>query len=401
MFGPAWVALMADMDAPSIVAALASGMSYGYSLIFLMVLLVLPLYLVQEMAARIGLVTGKGFAFLVRETYGKFWSSLSVAGLFLVDSIAYVGEFAGMAAGAEMIGLSLYEALALAFLFHTVIVLTGSYKSVERSLVVVTALLLLLIVLAFMARPDPALVLSGFSPLQPYLSPGMSYMVVADVGAVLMPWMIFYQQTAVVDKGLTKKDLKMERLETAFGSVATQVLMIAVIVLGASASGTARGQLSVASMAKLFERLAGLPGQLIFAIGLMAAALLATVTISLASAYSLGENFGWPSSLNLRDYRSPFYVIYFVEIVPALVIVAGFQQLVPLMIAAMALNSLVLVLPLVYLVKLAGDERVMGVYRNGKVRQILTWALAVTLVVVSILAFTQSLRGRESLPWPT
>ena len=93
-------------------------------------------------------------------------------------------------------------------------------------------------------------------------------------------------------------------------------------------------------------------------------------------------------------------MIYFVEIVPALVIVAGFQQLVPLMIAAMALNSLVLVLPLVYLAKLAGDERVMGAYRNGKVRQIMTWALVVTLVVVSILAFAQSLRGRGSLPWP-
>jgi len=379
--------MMADMDAPSTAAAIASGAEFGYHLILLMLILIVPLYLIQEMSGRLGAVTGKGLAFLVREHYGKRWSSLTVGSIFVIDSIAYVGEFAGIVAGGELLGLPLAISLAFAFVFHSLIVLTGGYEKVERALLLVSSFLLLFVVMVFLARPNPSQIVSGLNPFQLYFNPSFAYMAVADIGAVIMPFMIFYQQSAVVDKRLTKRDLKWEKLETFLGSMVTQLLMVSVIIASAAIAARMGGRLNVDGLATVFAALAGRLGIIIFALGLMAAGFLAAVTISLASAYGMGEYFGWRATLNHSNYKSPFYLLYFTEIIPALLIIAWFQRLVPIMIAAMAANGLVLIFPLAFLIKLSGDEKVLGSYKNGKIRQWTAWVIAFLILGFSIFAF--------------
>ncbi|MFP3220387.1 MAG: NRAMP family divalent metal transporter [Candidatus Marsarchaeota archaeon] len=394
VFGPAWITMMADMDAPSIVTALVSGEQFGYRLVSLMILLIIPLYLVQEMAGRLGSVTGKGLAFLVRERYGKRWSSITVGGVFLVDSLAYVGEFAGVVAGGELLGLPLAVSLSLAFAFHTAIVLTGSYKKVERILLLLSSFLLLFVVMALISKPNAGQLLAGMNPFQPYMDSSFAYMAVADIGAVVMPFMIFYQQSAVIDKRLSKRDLRWEKLETFLGSVATQFLMICVMVASAAVASRMGGKAEADDLSLVFSAIGGRLGVMVFAIGLIAAGFLAAITISLASAYGTGEYFGWTSTLNQRDFKSPFYILYFTEVIPAIVVIAWFQRLVPIIIDAMALNGLVLIFPLFFLIKLSGDEAVMGEYRNGKLRQAVSWLMALIITALSVFAFvTQFLRA--------
>ncbi len=391
VFGPGWITMMADLDAPSVAAAMASGSQFGYRLILLMVVLIVPLYLFQEMAGRLGAVTGKGFISLVKERYGKRTSAVTAGGVFFVDGLSYVGEFAGIATGAQLLGIPLLYALVLAFTFHTLIVFTKSYKKVEKLLMFVSAFLLLFVVMAFMSRPDPSALLSGLNPVQPYLDPSFAFMATADIGAVIMPFMIFYQQSAVVDKKLAEADVSAERLETLLGSVATQFLMICVIVASAAVSARVGPLTSVSQVGSVFYELAGKVGVVIFSLGLVAAGFLASVAISLASAYGISEYFGWKASLNHKRLLDPFYIIYFVEVMPAIAIIAAFRQVVPIMIDAMALNGLVLVFPLTLLIKLSGDERVLGKYKNGRKRQIAAWAIAVIILSFAVTSFAMSI----------
>ncbi|MGC8636360.1 MAG: NRAMP family divalent metal transporter [Thermoprotei archaeon] len=390
VFGPGWITMMADMDAPSTAAAIASGSEFGYRLVLLMLILIVPLYIFQEMAARLGAVTGKGFISLVKERYGKKASAVTAGGVFFVDGLSYVGEFAGIATGAELLGIPLLYALLMAFTFHTVIVFTKSYTKVEKMLMIISGFLLLFVVMAFISRPNPSALLRGLSPLQSYLDPSLAFMVTADIGAVIMPFMIFYQQSAVVDKKLSETDVSAEKLETLLGGIATQFLMICVIVASAAVSKNVGSLTSVSEMGSVFYRLAGKAGIIIFSLGLIAAGFLAAVTISLASAYGISEYFGWKASLNHKKLLNPFYIIYFVEVIPAVVIIAAFRQVVPIMIDAMALNGLVLVFPLTLLIKLSGDEKVLGRYKNGKKRQVIAWAMAIIILSFAVFSFAIS-----------
>ncbi|WP_449462698.1 divalent metal cation transporter [Tardisphaera miroshnichenkoae] len=391
VFGPGWVTMMADLDAPSVAAAMVSGSQFGYRLILLMVLLIVPLYVFQEMAGRLGAVTGKGFISLVKERYGKRASAVTAGGVFFVDGLSYVGEFAGIATGAELLGIPLLYALLLAFTFHTLIVFTKSYKKVEKLLILVSAFLLLFVAMAFISRPDPSALLSGLNPLQPYMDPSFAFMVTADIGAVIMPFMIFYQQSAVVDKKLAEGDVSAEKLETLLGSIATQFLMICVMVASAAVATRVGSLASVGQVGSLFYDLAGRVGVVVFSLGLIAAGFLASVAISLASAYGISEYFGWKASLNHKRLLDPFYIIYFVEVIPAIIIIAAFRQVVPIMIDAMALNGLVLVFPLTLLIKLSGDEKVLGRHKNGKKRQIAAWAMAITILSFAVTSFVISI----------
>ncbi len=389
--GPGWVAMMADLDAPSVAAAMASGSQYGYRLILLMIILVAPLYLFQEMAGRLGAVTGKGFISLAKERYGEKLSALIAGGVFFVDGLSYVGEFAGIATGAQLLGIPLAYALLLAFTFHTVIVFTRSYEKVEKLLIVVSSFLFLFVIMALLSRPNPVAVLDGLNPIQPYLDPSFAFMITADIGAVIMPFMIFYQQSAVVDKKLAESDLAAERLETLIGSIATQFLMICVIISSAAVSQKVGTLNSVEQVGNLFYELAGGMGVIVFSLGLIAAGFLASVAISLASAYGISDYFGWKASLNHKKLLDPFYVIYFLEVVPALIIIAMFRQVVPIMIDAMALNGLILIFPLTVLIKLSGDEKILGKHKNGRLRQNLAWITAAIILCFSILSFAISI----------
>ncbi len=388
VIGPAWIVMLADVDAASVLTAAKAGTDFGYAMLLPIFALVPILYLVQEMTARLAIGTGLGHAELIRERFGLHWGMVSVTSMVVVDLLAYIAEFAGIVLGASLIGIPAGPAVVAALALHTVIVLSGSYRRFEVATLVLSLALFAFVGLAFAAGPDPAALLGGFSPIQPFDRPGYLDLVVATVGAVVMPWMLFYQQAATVEKRLGPEDLRAARWETFIGAIGSEVLMAAIVIAAAAAVGTGVAGEAVAGGLALPAGLAslaqGVPGVLI-AIGMIGAGLLAAVVISLSSAWAWSELLHWPHSLNLSIRRAPgFYILYLVEVVPAAIIALVAQNLVSVVIDAMILNVLVLVIPLTFLVRLSGDKTLLGPLAASRRYSAVLWIMTAGLLALGL-----------------
>lgn len=398
VLGPAWVVMVADVDAPSVITAAQAGSSFGYAMLLPLVLLIPVLYLVQEMTARLAIATGLGHAELIRERYGMGWGAVAVGSMVAVDLVAYVAEFAGIVLGASIVGVPAGMAVLGALLFHTAIVLTGSYARFERLALALSLGLFAFVALAVAARPDPAALLDGLSPASQLGHEGYPQLVVATIGAVVMPWMLFYQQAATVDKGLGRGDLRAARFETIVGSVVSQLLMAAVVVAAAAAVTAGAASTVSAGGLVLPAGLAGLAvggGAVLIAAGMVGAGLLAAIVISLSSAWAWAELFRWPRSLNLSPRRAPlFYGLYLLEIVPAAAIALVATDLVGVIVNAMVVNVLVLAIPLTFLVRLSSDRSVVGDLANSRRRQAVLWVVTGGLLALGLWSSLGVLLGR-------
>ncbi len=388
--GPAWIVMLADVDAPSIITAGKAGSEFAYASLLPILALIPILYLVQEMTARLGIVTGRGHAELVREHYGFGWAAIAVVSMLAVDLVAYVAEFAGIALGAQILGIGPGVAIGAALVLHSIWVLTGSYRRFEIITIALSLTLFGFLALAVGNHPDPGAVLGGLSPLQPLGNASYRELIVALIGACVMPWMLYYQQAASADKGLGRDDLAATRQETLIGATASQLLMGAIVVVAAAAMalpGNAVGG-ATSGLAALPEGLArlasGTPG-VVIAIGLIGAGLLAAVVISLSAAWAWSELLGWPHSLNLSVRRAPgFYAVYVVEVVPAAVLVLLAPSLGQLVVGAMILNVVVLAIPLAFVIKLSSDRRLLGDLANSRRRAAVLWAVAAGLLLLGL-----------------
>ncbi len=387
--GPAWVVMIADVDAASVITAAQAGSSFGYAMLLPLALLIPVLYLVQEMTTRLAIATGLGHAELIRERYGMRWGVLAVGSMVAIDLVAYVAEFAGIVLGAGIVGIPAPAAAAGALLVHSLVVLTGGYARFERLVLVLSVGLFAFVGLAVGARPSPEAVLAGLSPAG-QLGHGRDYLqlVVATIGAVVMPWMLFYQQAATVDKGLGRRDLRAARFETLIGSVASQVLMAAVVVAAAAAvAAGGRATLSASGLA-LPSGLASLAlggSSVLIAVGMVGAGMLAAIVISLSSAWAWAELFRWPRSLNLSPRKAPlFYGLYLVEIIPAAAVALLATDLVAVVVNAMVLNVVALAVPLAFLVRLTSDRSVVGDLANSRARQAVLWGITAALLLLGL-----------------
>jgi Mn2+/Fe2+ NRAMP family transporter len=390
VIGPAWITMVADVDAASVLTAAKAGGDFGYAMLLPIVALVPILYLVQEMTARLAIGTGLGHAELIRERFGNRWAAVSVTSMVVVDLLAYVAEFAGIVLGASLLGIAAGPAVLAALVFHTVVVLTGRYRGFEIATLVLSFALFAFIGLAIAAGPDPRSVLGGFVAAQPFDRPGYGDLVVATVGAVVMPWMLFYQQAATVEKRLGPDDLGAARWETLIGAVASEALMAAIVIAAAAAVGSGVAMQAVAGGLALPAGLAslahGLPGVLL-AIGMIGAGLLAAVVISLSSAWAWSELLRWPHSLNLSVRRAPgFYAVYLVEVVPAAIVALVAQDLVSVVIDAMILNVIALVIPLTFLVRLSGDRTLLGPLAASRGYSLMLWLMTGGLLAMGIVS---------------
>ncbi len=398
ILGPAWIVMLADVDAASVVTAAQAGSQFGYAMLLPLLLLIPLLYLVQEMTARLAIGTGLGHAELIRERYGMRWGVVAVGSMVAIDLLAYVAEFAGIVLGASLLGIPAPLAVGGAFLLHGAMVLTGSYRHFERTVLVLSFGLFAFVGLALLAHPDPRALLGGLSPLQPFGRAGYLDLVVANVGAVIMPWMLFYQQAATVDKGLELKDLRAARWETLIGAIASELLMAAIVI--AAAAVTADGgalRPMVAGGLALPSGLAALAsggGGLLIAIGMVGSGLLAAIVISLSSAWAWAELFHWPHSLNLGLRQAPaFYALYLLEILPAAIVALLAQDLVKVVIGAMVLNVVVLAIPLAFLIRLSSDRGLLGGLANSPRRTALLWGLTSGLLLLGLWSTVSLLRG--------
>ena len=392
VIGPGLMVMLADTDAGSVVTAAQSGAKWGYSLLPLEVLLIPVLYLVMELTVRLGIATGKGHARLIKECFGHRWATFSVVALLVSTTGALVTELAGLAGVGSMEGLSPDVTVPAAACVLALVVLAGSYRRVELIGVTLGLFELAFLVAAACSHPDLHTVGTSFLSFGPTGRPGYLGMVAANVGAVIMPWMVFYQQSAVVDKGLRAKDFRAGRTDTAVGAVLTQVVMIAVLVAAAatlhSHRGSSTGSLGSvqAISAALVPYLGAWAGKMAFALGVSGAAMVAAIVVSLAAAWAFAELTGTRGSLNSRATQAPlFYGVYIASLAAAAAITLVARSAVRLSLAVEVGNALLLPVVLVFLLALAW-KALPAPYQLSR-----SQSVATVLVVMAVVALDADL----------
>ncbi len=377
LIGPGIITANVDNDAGGIAVYSLAGGNYGLAAVWPLIPVGLFLFIVQEMSARLGAVTGKGLADLIRENFGlrlTFWVMLLVAFTNLTNGMS---DFAGVASAAEIFGLSRYVAVPLGALLVWWIVVKGSYARVEKIFLGACLLYIAYPISAFLARPDWAEV--GRAVIVPQWSPHPGYvmMLIGIVGTTIAPWMQFYQQAAVVDKGLTAKDYKWTRLDVLVGCIAAVLVVFFIVVTCAStiyAHGNRVG--SVEDAAQALFPLAGKYCASLFALGLLNASLFAACILPLATAYQLSEGMGWERRLDRGFSEAPeFYVIYTALIVlsAGLVLIPG-APLLQIMYFSQVLNGLLLPVVLILILTLINRAGLMGQFTNSRLYNYLAWA---------------------------
>ncbi len=357
IWGPGLIVMLADTDAGSIITAAQSGAQWGYHLLLLQIILIPVLFVVQEMTVRLGLVTGRGHGALIRERFGPFWAWLSVSTLSIACIGALITELSGLAGVGLLFGVPVTTTMALTVGSIILVVVTGSYRSVER--VAVTFGLFELAFIGVAWRSDPS-----FTPLvqgllhAPLGDRSYLYLAAANIGAVIMPWMVFYQQSAVVEKRLRVADLASARTETAVGAVLTQLIMAAVLVATATTIGRTNPGAPLDTVQQISEALTPFlghtAGRIVFAVGMSGAALVATIVVSLTAAWGVGEVAGYNHSLAHRPLEAPwFYGIFCVSLVLGGILVASGVDLVRLSVGVQVLNAILLPIVLGFLFLLA------------------------------------------------
>jgi len=368
--GPGVVVMLADTDAGSIITAAQSGAQWGYRLLLLQVVLIPVLYIVQELTVRLGTVSGKGHAELIKEHFGRAWAWLSVATLVLSCIGALLSELSGLAGVGLLYGVPPPVTMILIVIALTFVAYKGSYLSVERIAIAVGAFEVVFVVVAWQAKPDVAALLAGSVDI-PLHEAKYLYLVAANIGAVIMPWMVFYQQSAVVEKKLKSADLPAARLDTAFGAALTQIIMAAVLVVTAATLHSANRAGSLDTVQQIAEAitpyLGNTTGRLLFALGLSGSAVVATIVVTLTAARTVSEVLGAKHYLEHEPHEAPwFYGIYTATLVVGAAIIISGVNLISLSIGVQVMNALLLpiVLGFLYLLarRLPPAHRLRGTY---------------------------------------
>ncbi len=385
--GPGLVVAFADTEAGSITTAATSGAQYGYKLILLQLLLIVPLFVVQEMTVRLGVVTGKGHARLIREHYGIGWTWVSLGTMLVTNIAALVTEFAGIAGAAMIFGLNPAPIVVAAALLLVGVIFTASYKRAEAFALALCLVELLFIPAAFAAHPPAReIVMQGLFGKQPLTDYNYLLLIASNIGAVIMPWMIFYQQSATVDKGLRLHDLNFARIDTALGAVFTQAIMCAVVITTAATLFVRHIPVSDAAHAAIaLEPLVGHLAGVTFGVALIGASMLGAFVVSLATAWAFGEAFGWRCSLNdgLRAKRFTGLFIACVAVAAGIVLIPNLP-LVKITVYVEAFNGFVLPIVLGFLLVLVNDKRVIGERHNRPLGNAITFALSGICIALGV-----------------
>ncbi|GHP00412.1 hypothetical protein KSF_104590 [Reticulibacter mediterranei] len=357
VIGPGLMVMLADTDAGSIITAAQSGAQWKYALLLPQLLLIPILAIVQEMTVRLGVVTHKGHGELIRQHFGMRWAVVSVVTLFLAAVGALVTEFAGIAGVGEMLHISPWISVPLVTVLLIWIGVSGSYRRVERVGIAVGLLELLFLPAAFLVHPNAGQIARALTNV-PLQNGNYLFLLAANVGAVIMPWMVFYQQGAIVDKHLHgSQQLKIARWDTCLGAIVTQVVMIAVMVMVAATIGQQNSGASLQTIQDIATGLQptlGVVGAIVFCgLGMAGAGFLASLVVSLAGAWGIGEAFGLNHSLNLPFYKAKgFYIIYTLAHLGGAVLVLSGLSLVNLTVDIEVMNAILLPIVLGFLLAL-------------------------------------------------
>ena len=386
--GPGIITANVDNDAGGITTYSVAGAHYGYSLLWMLGLVALALIIIQEMSARLGIVTGKGLADLIRESFGVRATAV-VIGIVVIANLANtVSEFAGVAASMEIFGVSKYISVPLAALGVWLLIVKGNYKFVERIFLVASAIYFAYVLSGVMANPPWGIVLQAVHTPTFHFEVGYVTIFVTVIGTTIAPWMQFYQQASIVDKGLKVGELGYERIDVIVGS-AFAVLVAAFITIACAATLFANGvRIDTAKDAALaLKPLAGEYAATLFALGLLNASVFSAAILPLSTAYVVCEAFGWEMgvSRDLKDAPVFFGVYTMLIVLGAGIILFPLKSLVETMLASQTLNGVLLPIILIAMLRLINDKRLMGKYVNGRVFNIVAWAMVIALIALTAI----------------
>src|SRR3990172_2429630 len=397
VIGPGIITANVDNDAGGITTYSVAGAHYGYSLLWMLGVVALALMVVRERRARLGVVTGKGLADLIRESLGVRATAV-IIGILLVANLANtVSEFAGVAASLEIFGVSKYISVRLVARGVWLLIVKGSYKSVERIFLVASALYLAYVASGFLANPPWPDVLRAARTPSFHFEAGYVTIFVTVIGTTIAPWMQFYQQSSIVDKGLKISDYTYERIDVVVGSVFA-VFVAAFITIACAATLFASGvRIETAKDAALALRpLAGPYAAALFALGLLNASVFSAAILPLSTAYVVCEAFGWEAGVSRNWKDAPvFFGIYTALIViGAAIILLPVKSLVQTMLDSQTLNGVLLPVILIVMLRLINDKRLMGSFVNGRLFNFIAWAMVVALIALTgILVVTSFFPG--------
>jgi Mn2+/Fe2+ NRAMP family transporter len=391
--GPGIITANVDNDAGGITTYSVAGAHYGYGLLWMMPLVALALIIIQEMSARLGVVTGKGLADLIRESLGVK-ATVVIIGIVLFANLANtVSEFAGVAAAMEIFGVSKYISVPMAAILVWLLIVKADYKSVERVFLAASALYLAYIASGIMARPPWPVVARAFVSPSFQLDAGYVTIFVTAIGATIAPWMQFYQQAAIVDKGIKVTDYAYERLDVIVGSLFA-VFVAAFIVIACAATLHVSGvRIETAKDAALaLGPLAGPYAATLFALGLLNASVFSAAILPLSTAYVVCEAFGWEQgvSRNLREAPAFFTIYTLLIVLGAGIILLPVRSLVQAMLSSQTLNGVLLPIILIVMLRLINDKRLMGKFVNGRLFNVLAWAMVISLIALTVILVVTS-----------
>ncbi len=387
ILGPGIIVMVADNDAGGITTYAVTGSKFGYSFIWVEFLLLPVAYVCQEMTVRLGAVTKRGHAEAIFDAFGSFWGWFSLTDLTLTDWLTTVTEFIGMTAALSIFHIPPPLTVIGAVILIMAMVMSGRYWTWEKIVLVFCVLNLIYIPAVFLINPPVSAILrEGVIPGFPYgLNNLVFFFLMANVGTTIAPWMIFFQQSAVVDKGLREKDIRWERVDTAIGSCFTIAVGVFIIIL----TGTLLRGVNIESAAEAAVLLMPINKYIgtFMVIGLFDAGLLGAICISLTSSWAFGEVFGWAHSLNQKIGQAPWFFLFRLIILVgagAVVLIPG-APLILITLFVQVIAVTLLPAALTFLVLLLNQEDLVGKYKNTRLQNIVASVIVGAIIILSTL----------------
>ncbi len=396
VIGPAFITANVDNDAPGIATYSVAGAHYGYTLLWILWPTLLVLLVVQEISARMGVATGKGFADLIREEFGPRVTLWLMLALLVTNFANTAGEFAGLAAGAGIFGVPPYLSVPIGAALIWALVLRANYQAVERIFLVACLVYLTYPISGFLAHPDWHTIGRQSVTVTFQSDTRFLAMAIGIIGTTIAPWMQFYLQATVVEKGTRPQRYPLARLDVIFGSIFAIIVVFFIMVACAATIHKSGVEITdAAQAAAALAPLAGKYASTLFAIGLLNAALFASSILPLSTAYSICEGIGWERGLDRSFRQAPhFYGLY-----TALIVLGGGLVLLPgvpllsVMLISQVMNGVLLPVILVLMVKLVTRRRLMGDLTASRGYAALCWVLAGLLIALDVFLLSSTVRG--------
>ncbi len=387
--GPGIITANVDNDAGGILTYSQAGASFGYTLLWTLVPITIALIVVQEMVARMGAVSGKGLADLIREEYGLRATFFLMLMLLVADLGNTISEFAGLASGMSVLGVSRYIAVPVGAVVVWVLVVKGTYRVVEKVFLVACLFYIAYPISCFLAHPRWSAALHNTMVPSFQFNSASLYMTVGLVGTTIAPWMQFYLQSAVVEKGIDVKHYKQSRLDVIIGCFMTDIVAFFIIVAcAATIYVSGHRNITDAGQAALALRpLAGRAAEALFAFGLCNASLFSASILPLATAYYVCEGLGFEAGINKRPREAPaFYTLYtgLIVIGSLAVILLSASKQVPVILLSQVVNGILLPFVLIFMLRLVNRKDLMGNYRNSRTFNAIAWTTCVVMIALTL-----------------